>query len=105
MGSLLAVLDRTAEAEAEPIHEMAAPVAHSDHAELFYREAIYLDGAASVSVTTHSPSHLPAETVEAVAAVMRETAVDIVTTVAITPWRSRLAAGLHVGQAASTTLH
>jgi hypothetical protein len=102
---LLAVLDRTAGAEAQPIHEMAAPAAHSDHAEQFYREAIYLDGGASVSVTTHAPSCLPAETVEAVAAVMQGAAVDIVTTVAITPWRPRLAAGLHAGQTASTTLH
>jgi hypothetical protein len=107
VASLLAVLDRAAEAEAEPIHEMAAPAAYADadHAKQFYREAIYLDGAASVSVTTHPPSYLPAETVDAVAAVMQGTAVDIVTTVAITPWRARLAAGPHAGQRASTTLH
>lgn len=103
--SLLAVLDRTAEAEAEPIHEMAAPAAHSDHAEQFYREAIYLDGAASVSVTTHPPSYLPAETIDAVAAATQGTAVDIVTTVAITPWRARLGVGPHAGQSAPTTLH
>jgi hypothetical protein len=101
---LLAVLDRTAEAEAEPIHEMAAPVVR-DQADGFYREAVYLDGVASVAVTTHSPACLPAETVEAVAAAIEGASIDIVTTVAITPWRPRLAAEPHAGQAASTTWH
>jgi hypothetical protein len=99
---LLAALGRTVEAEAEPIHEMAAPVA-GDRSGGFYREAVYLDGAESVAVTTHSPACLPAETVAAVAAAIEGASVDIVTTVAITPWRSRLTG--QAGLPASPTLH
>lgn len=100
---LLAALDRTVEAESEPIHEMAAPVVGGQIGG-FYREAVYLDGTESVSVTTHSPACLPAETVAAVAAAIEGASVDIVTTVAITPWRPRFA-GQQAGRPAAITLH
>jgi hypothetical protein len=102
--ALLHILNRTTGTAGDPIHEMAAPASPS-RADAFYREAVYLESDASVTVTTHSPAYLPAETQQAVAAVTHGAAVGIVTTVAIAPWRPELAARLHADRAASTTLH
>jgi hypothetical protein len=104
--ALMAILDRTAETEASPVHELAAPAGRGAHERpiAFYREAIYPDTEASVSITTHSPDCLPAETIAAVAAVTQGAAIDIVTTIAIAPWRAGLARP-RAGRAASTILH
>lgn len=105
--ALLDVLHRTVEAASDPVHEIAAPASRDGRvaAAGFYREAVYQDADASVAVTTHTPVHLPAETMEAVAAVTQGAAVEIVTTIAIAPWRPELATRLRADRSASRTLH
>lgn len=101
------IMKRTVESDADPVHELSAPFtrAGSDATCGYYREAVYADCDISVAVTTHTPVELPAETRDAVAAVTRGAAVDIVTTIAVTPWRSKHAAGLRAARLARPTTH
>ena len=87
--ALMGVMTRAVEAEAKPIHEIVAPISHATRVDACgaYREAVYADGDISLAITTHTPVKLPPETMEAVAAATQGVAVDIVTTVAITPSR------------------
>jgi hypothetical protein len=103
VGALLDIMARAVEAEAEPVHEIVAPISKTTrlNAGGAYREAVYADGPVSVAVTTHTPVELPAETLAAVAAATQGAAVDIVTTVAITPRHPQTAPQ----RAARQTLH
>jgi hypothetical protein len=95
------IMTRTAESRVEPVHELAAPLDRAG----FYREAVYTDSDVSVALTTHAPVELPAETHAAVAVATQGASVDVVTTIAVTPWRPQLAAKLQAERAARSTLH
>jgi hypothetical protein len=86
---LMATLKRAAALDTDPVHELGAPLTRPGHAQStgFYREAVYGDEDAYVAITTHTPADIPAEAEAAVAAATRGTPVDIVTTVAVTPYR------------------
>jgi hypothetical protein len=108
LASLMATLKRTAALDAGPTHELAAPLTRPGHAQSagFYREAVYADDDAYVAITTHTPAEIPAEAAAAVAAATRGTAVDIVTTVAVTPYRPAAAQAIrHRRPPVSPTLH
>lgn len=87
--ALLTTLRRTATLDAVPMHEIAAPLTRAGHSETIgcYREAVYGDEDAYVAITTHTPAEIPPEAATAVAAATRGGPVDIVTTVAVTPYR------------------
>ena len=89
LAPLMATLRRTAALECDPTHELAAPLTRLGHAQsaCFYHEAVYSDEDAYIAITTHTPAEIPAEAAAAVAAATRGTPVDIVTTVAVTPYR------------------
>lgn len=104
---LTEVMKRTVESDPNPVHELSTPFAHigGNASNGCYREAVYADRDVSVAVTTHTPVELPAETRDAVAVVTRGAAVDIVTTIAVTPWRSKHAAGLRAAGLVRPTTH
>jgi hypothetical protein len=87
------IMRRTAESDAAPVHEFCAPAAQTapQHGEAHYREAIYAETDISIALTTCTPVELPAETLAAVEAVIQGAHIDIVTTIAITPWHPDLA--------------
>lgn len=105
--ALASIMTRAAGAEAEPVHEIEASLADGGRSRAagFYREAVYTESDISVAITTHTPVELPPETLAAVAAATQGTAVDIVTTIAITPWRAELATRLQAERRARSTLH
>jgi hypothetical protein len=104
---VLTILSQAAETAAEPIHQLGAPVAETGTARAgFYREAIYLEANASIALTTHTPPRLSPEAMHAVDALIREAAIDAVTTVAIAPVGVHTAVALPHRRAASRpTLH
>jgi hypothetical protein len=89
LAPLMAILERTAALDADPAHELAAPLTRAGHAQSvgYYREAVYGGDDAYIAITTHTPAEIPAEAAAAVAAATRGTAVDVITTVAVTPYR------------------
>jgi hypothetical protein len=106
--SLLRTLERTVALDCDPIHEITAPMTRAGHAQCvgFYREAVYGEADAYVAITTHAPAEIPPEAMAAVAAATKGSAVDIVTTVAVTPFRPEAAAALrHRRPPARPTLH
>jgi hypothetical protein len=108
LAPLVATLKRTAALDADPTHELAAPLTRPGHAQSvgYYREAVYGDEAAYVAITTHTPAEIPAEAAAAVAAATKGVAVDIVTTVAVTAHRPATVQAIrHRRPAASPTLH
>lgn len=108
LAPLMATLKRTATLDADPRHELAAPLTRPGHAQSvgFYREAVYGDDDAYVAVTTHTPAEIPAEAAAVVAAATKGAAVDIVTTVAVTPYRPAAAQAIrHRRPPARPTLH
>jgi hypothetical protein len=108
LAPLMTTLQRTATQDADPAHELAAPLTRPGHAQCtgFYREAIYGEDDAYVTITTHTPAEIPAEAAAAVAAATRGAPVDIVTTVALTPHRPAAAQAIaHRRPSAAPTLH
>lgn len=95
------IMTRAAESDAEPVHELAAPLDRAG----FYREAVYAEADVSVTLTTHAPVELPPETRAAVAVATQGASVDVVTTVSITRGRPQLAAKLQAERSARSTLH
>lgn len=93
LGALMAILKRAAVLDTDPTHELAAPLTRPDRGQSvgFYREAIYGNEDAYVAVTTHTPADIPAEAAAAVALAAKGAPVDIVTTVAVTPYRPAMA--------------
>jgi hypothetical protein len=106
---LFAVIGSAAVQGTEPLHEMAAPMTRVGHAQTtgFYREAIYPgDAECYVAMTTHAPAEIPPEAAAAVAQATKGEPVDVVTTVAITPYRPEVAAALRQRRpAAQPTIH
>ena len=106
---LMAMIESVAARYADPLHEIAAPLARADHAGSvgLYREAIYPgDDACYVAMTSHAPADIPPEAAAAVAEATKGAPVDIVTTVAIAPYRPEIAAALKQhGPAARPTIH
>jgi hypothetical protein len=107
LDQLLATLKRTAKSDADPAHELAAPLTQPDDARRvgFYREAVYGEDDAYIAITTHTPAEIPAELADTVAAATKGVAIDILTTVAVTPHRPLTAKAPHRRPAASRTLH
>jgi hypothetical protein len=105
--AVLKILSQAAETGGAPIHQLGAPVAETGTARAgFYREAIYIEANASIALTTHTPPKLSPEAVHAVDALIREAAIDAVTTVAIAPAGPRIVAALPRRPAAARpTLH
>jgi hypothetical protein len=84
--AVLKIVADAAEVAGDPIHELAAPIAEAGNTRAgFYREAVYVEGDMSITITTHTPPRLPSEVMQAVAGLIRETPIDAVTTVAIAP--------------------
>ena len=106
---VMAVIETVAAQAAEPLHEMAAPLTRAGHIQTtgFYREAIYPgDDECYVAMTTHAPADIPPEAAAAVAQATKGGPVDVVTTVAITPYQPEIAAALkHRRPSARPTLH
>jgi hypothetical protein len=84
--AVLKIVSQAADAGGDPIHQLEAPVAEAGNSRAgFYREAIYIEANASIALTTHAPPRLPPEAMHAVDALIRDAAIDAVTTVAIAP--------------------
>jgi hypothetical protein len=104
--AVLKIVVHAAEVPGDPIHELAAPIPEAGSAGAgFYREAIYLEGDTSIAITTHTPPRLPAEAMQAVAALIRETPVDAMTTIAVAPLHPDVATLAGRTAAARPTLH
>ncbi|HEX2114239.1 MAG TPA: hypothetical protein VHM01_07520 [Alphaproteobacteria bacterium] len=105
--AVLKIVSRAAETGGDPIHQLVSPDAAAGAVRSgFYREAIYIEANASIALTTHTPPKLPPEAMHAVDALVREAAIDAVTTVAIAPASLRTFASLpRCTAAASPTLH
>lgn len=104
--AVLKIVAHAAEVSGDPVHELAAPLPESDSTGAgFYREAIYVEGDTSIAITTHTPPRLPAEAMQAVAALIRETPVDAVTTIALAPLKPNVATLAGRTAAARPTLH
>jgi len=104
--AVLQIVAHVAEVSRDPIHELAAPIPEADNTSAgFYREAIYVEGQASIALTTHTPLRLPAEAMQAVAALVRGTPVDAVTTVAIAPFHPDVSTLAGRAATAPPTLH
>jgi hypothetical protein len=106
---VMAMIEHAAAQEAEPLHEMAAPLTRPGHAQTagFYREAIYPgNDECYVAMTTHAPADIPPEAAAAVAQATKGGPVDVVTTVAISPYQPEIAAALQQRRPASPpTIH
>jgi hypothetical protein len=105
--AVLSVVEQAAQGEGEPVHELAAPIPEAEPSRAgFYREAIYVGSAASITITTHSPPRLPPEAMHAVSALIDKGALHAVTTIAVAPRRATSIAA-HPSQTAapSPTLH
>jgi hypothetical protein len=104
--AVLKIVAHAAEAAGEPIHELAAPMREAEPARAgFYREAVYVEGDTSITITTHTPPRLPSEVMQAVAGLIRETPIDAVTTVAIAPVDPGAATLVRRAAAPRATLH
>lgn len=92
-----------------PVHRVSIPIArgYGGTDSGFYREAVYEgDDDVFIAVVTHSPVEIPPETAEIVARATRGTAVDVVTTVAVTPERpGPVAQAYQERRTARPTLH
>jgi hypothetical protein len=105
--ALMARVTRAAAADAKPVHEVVAPISHATRVDAggIYREAVYLDGDVTLALTTHTPVALRPETAAAVAAATQGAAIDIVTTVAITPAMYSSTGARRAAAPARPTLH
>jgi hypothetical protein len=106
---VMTMIERAAAQPAVPLHEMAAPMTRPGHAQTagYYREAIYPgDADCYVAITTHAPADIPPEAAAAVSQATKGGPVDMVTTVAISPYQPEIAAALQQRRpAAPPTIH
>jgi hypothetical protein len=104
--AVLKIVAHAAEVAGDPIHELAAPIAEAGNTRAgFYREAVYVEGDMSITITTHTPPRLPSEVMQAVAGLIREAPIDAVTTVAIAPVDPGAATLVRRAAAPRATLH